>query len=182
MGHCNPKKEYVNVIASTNHLEILCFVTKPPLARLPKPTKSVLTFCTRQLAQWILSGPWRGRAGILDCPSGGKVQKHYDLGSEWSGEHLRYITQPWFQDDLGVIMQAMHWLVFLILHEPITYNYNCLIEIGFRWRGKESLSHAKHRYLMQYEWNIEREQLYIKNMMLLFIIYLFCMPCCLSDI
>ncbi len=86
MGHCNPKKEYDNVIASTNHLEILCFVTKPPLARLPKPTKSVLTFCTRQLAQWILSGPWRGRAGILGCPSGGKVRKHYDLGSERSGE------------------------------------------------------------------------------------------------
>ncbi len=51
MGHCNPKKEYDNVIASTNHLEILCFITKPPLARLPKPTKSVLTFCMRQLAQ-----------------------------------------------------------------------------------------------------------------------------------
>ncbi len=40
MGHCNHKEEYANVIASTNHLEILCFVTGPPLARLPKPTKS----------------------------------------------------------------------------------------------------------------------------------------------
>ncbi len=29
--------------------------------------------------------------------------KHYNLGSERSGEHLRYITQPLFQDDLGVV-------------------------------------------------------------------------------
>ncbi len=40
MGHCNPEEEYAYVIASTNHLQILCFVTGPPLARLPKPTKS----------------------------------------------------------------------------------------------------------------------------------------------
>ncbi len=39
MGHCNPEEECANVIASTNHLEILCFVTGPPLAWLPKPTK-----------------------------------------------------------------------------------------------------------------------------------------------
>ncbi len=32
------------VIASTNHLEIPCFVTGPPLARLPKPTKSCSDF------------------------------------------------------------------------------------------------------------------------------------------
>ncbi len=63
MGHCNPKKEYANVIASTKHLEILCFVTGPPLARLPKSIKSVLlliyklTFCARQNAQYILLGP-----------------------------------------------------------------------------------------------------------------------------
>ncbi len=44
MGHCNPKEVYANVIASTNHLEILCFVTGPPLARLPKPTKSCSDF------------------------------------------------------------------------------------------------------------------------------------------
>ncbi len=43
VGHCNPKVEYVNVIASTNHL-IICFVTGPPLARLPKPTKSCSDF------------------------------------------------------------------------------------------------------------------------------------------
>ncbi len=44
MGHCNPKEEYARVIASTNHLEIPCFVTGPPLAQLPKPTKSCSDF------------------------------------------------------------------------------------------------------------------------------------------
>ncbi len=39
MGHRDPTEEYDNVIASTSHLEIFCFVTGPPLARLPKPTK-----------------------------------------------------------------------------------------------------------------------------------------------
>ncbi len=40
MGHCKPKEEYARVITSTNHLEILCFVTGRPLAWLPKLTKS----------------------------------------------------------------------------------------------------------------------------------------------
>ncbi len=44
MGHCNPKEEYANVIASTNHLEMFCFVTGPPLAWLLKPTKSCSDF------------------------------------------------------------------------------------------------------------------------------------------
>ncbi len=44
MGHRDPTEEYANVIASTNHLEMLCFVTGPPLARLPKPTKSCSDF------------------------------------------------------------------------------------------------------------------------------------------
>ncbi len=44
MGHRDPTEEYANVIASTNHLKILCFVTGPPLARLPKPTKSSSDF------------------------------------------------------------------------------------------------------------------------------------------
>ncbi len=29
--YCKPKDEYVRVIASTNHLEIPCFVKEPPL-------------------------------------------------------------------------------------------------------------------------------------------------------
>ncbi len=44
MGHREPMEEYANVIASTNHLEILCFVTRPPSARLPMPTKSCSDF------------------------------------------------------------------------------------------------------------------------------------------
>ncbi len=44
MGHCKPKEKYAKLIASTNHLEIPCFVTGPPLARLPKPTKSCSDF------------------------------------------------------------------------------------------------------------------------------------------
>ncbi len=39
LGHCNPKKEYAKVIESNNHLEIICFITGPPLVWLPKPTK-----------------------------------------------------------------------------------------------------------------------------------------------
>ncbi len=62
MGHCNPKEEYANVIAFTNHLEILCFVTELPLARLLKPTKAVLTFwgggggCVESAMTWALNG------------------------------------------------------------------------------------------------------------------------------
>ncbi len=44
MGHCKPKEEYARVIASTNHLEIPCFVTGPPLVRLRKLTKSCSDF------------------------------------------------------------------------------------------------------------------------------------------
>ncbi len=44
MGHYNPKEEYANVIASTNHQQILCFVTGPTLAWLPKPIKSFSDF------------------------------------------------------------------------------------------------------------------------------------------
>ncbi len=39
-GALQPQRGVCYVIASTNHLEILCFVTGPTLARLPKPTKS----------------------------------------------------------------------------------------------------------------------------------------------
>ncbi len=56
MGNCNPKEEYANVIASTNHLEILCFVTGPPLAWLPKQTKSCSDFLY-EAERSILLGP-----------------------------------------------------------------------------------------------------------------------------
>ncbi len=41
--------------------------------------------------------------GMSQDPTGcrGKRGKHNDLGSERSGEHLRYITQPWFQERVG---------------------------------------------------------------------------------
>ncbi len=44
MGHCKYKEEYARVIAYTNHLEIPCFITGPPLVQLPKPTKSCSDF------------------------------------------------------------------------------------------------------------------------------------------
>ncbi len=44
MGHCKFKDEYVRMIASTKHLEMLCFVTGRPLAWLPKLTKSCYDF------------------------------------------------------------------------------------------------------------------------------------------
>ncbi len=44
MRHCKPKEEYARVIASTNHIEMLCFITGLPLAWLPKPTKSCSDF------------------------------------------------------------------------------------------------------------------------------------------
>ncbi len=43
MGHCTPKEEYAKVIASTNHPKIICFVTGPPLARLPNSRQAGLT-------------------------------------------------------------------------------------------------------------------------------------------
>ncbi len=55
-------------------------------------------------------GPDGAEQGFLADCRGGKHGKRYDLGSERSGEHLRYITQPWFQDDIGVVrpeLQAM---------------------------------------------------------------------------
>ncbi len=58
MGHCNPEEEYANVIASTNHLEIICFVTGLPLAWLLKPTKSCSDFLYEaEHPMYILS--WR---------------------------------------------------------------------------------------------------------------------------
>ncbi len=50
----------------------------------------------------------QSRDSCLLCPIRGENQgrksgKRYDLGSKRSGEHLRYITKPWFQDDLVVV-------------------------------------------------------------------------------
>ncbi len=48
-------------------------------------------------------GPDRAEQGLLAAHRGETHGKSYDLGSKRSGEHLRYITQPWFQDDLGIV-------------------------------------------------------------------------------
>ncbi len=48
-------------------------------------------------------GPEGAEQVFLAAHRGGKRGKRYDLGSERSGEHLSYITQPWFKDDLGVV-------------------------------------------------------------------------------
>ncbi len=74
IGHRDPTEEYANVIASTSYLDILCFITGPPLARLPKAIKSCSTFLRRN-AQYRFSGPRRGRAGIPGCPPGEKKRK-----------------------------------------------------------------------------------------------------------
>ncbi len=58
----------------------------------------------RQNAQCIPQGPDGAEQGqFLSTHQGGNRGKRYDLGSERSGEHLRYVTQAWFQDNLGVV-------------------------------------------------------------------------------
>ncbi len=42
MGHCDPTEEYANVIASTNHLEIICFITGLLLAKTTKSCSDIL--------------------------------------------------------------------------------------------------------------------------------------------
>ncbi len=104
MGHYKLKEEYARVIESTNCLEIPCFISGSPLARLPKLTKSwsdVLYEAERNVYPQGPDGAEQGQ--FLATRQGGKREKHYDLGFKRSGEYLRYITQPWFQDDLGVV-------------------------------------------------------------------------------
>ncbi len=48
-------------------------------------------------------GTQNAEQGFLAARRGGKRGKRYDLGSKRCGEQFRYITQPWFQDDLGVV-------------------------------------------------------------------------------
>ncbi len=49
-------------------------------------------------------GPDEAEEGLLAARQRKKRGKRYNLGSERSGKHLKYITQPWFQDDLGVVV------------------------------------------------------------------------------
>ncbi len=66
-GALQPKEEYANVIASTNHLDILCFVTGPPLMQLPKSAIKNMFWLSvrgRTLNAYF-------QALIPGCPSGG---------------------------------------------------------------------------------------------------------------
>ncbi len=76
MGHCNPEEEYAN------HLEILCFITGPPLAWLPKPTKSCSDFLYEaKRSMYILRAlTGQSRDSWLLVGVGGHG-KHYNLGS-----------------------------------------------------------------------------------------------------
>ncbi len=88
MGHRDPTEEYANVMASTNHLGILCFVTGPPLSWLPKPTKSCSDFLYEAL-DIDFQGPDGAEQGFLAALWGIKSGKRYDLGSKRSGDQLR---------------------------------------------------------------------------------------------
>ncbi len=57
-GALQPKEEYANVIASTNHLDILCFVTGPPLMQLPKPSKICSDFLYEAERSMHTFRPW----------------------------------------------------------------------------------------------------------------------------
>ncbi len=96
MGHYKPKEEYARLIASTNHLEMICFVTGLPLAGLPKPTKSCSDLLYEAEALNVYPRALTGQSRDNSWPN-------VEGENAESGEHLRYITQPWFQDDLGVV-------------------------------------------------------------------------------
>ncbi len=107
MGHCNPEEEYANFIASTNYLEILCFVTGPPLARLPKPTKSCSDFLYEaERSMYTLRA--LTKQGLLAACRGEKRGKSYgrsvgrDIPSEWLPRKLwwwmRNAVYPFIMD------------------------------------------------------------------------------------
>ncbi len=55
MGLCRPKEDHASAIASTNHREILCFVTGDPLVWWPKHTKSC-SDCLNGVDRWSTPG------------------------------------------------------------------------------------------------------------------------------
>ncbi len=72
MGLCNPKEEYPNVIASTNHQEMICFITGPPLAQLPKSTKNCSDFLYKaERSMYTFRGP-NGQSRDYWLPVGGE--------------------------------------------------------------------------------------------------------------
>ncbi len=104
MGHCNPEEEYANVTASTNHLEILCFVTGSPLARSPKTTKSCSDFLYEAERSMYVLRALAGQSTDSWLPVRGENEERVITWALNRVERtLRYITQPWFQDELGVV-------------------------------------------------------------------------------
>ncbi len=75
MGHCNPEEEYANVIATTNHLEMICFITGPPLAQIPKPTKSCSDFLYEAERSMYILRALTGQSRDSWLPVGGKTWK-----------------------------------------------------------------------------------------------------------
>ncbi len=56
--------------------------------------------------------------------------------------------------DIGSLATAMDWLIFSINQSMCSYN--CMIEIGFSWRGKNYFLPIQH-LSTQYECYLERE-------------------------
>ncbi len=75
IGHYNPEEEYANVIASTKHLEISCFATGPPLARLLKPKKSSFDFLSEAERSMYILRALTGQSRDSWLPVGGNIWK-----------------------------------------------------------------------------------------------------------
>ncbi len=71
MGHCNPKKEYANVIAFTNHLEIICFVTRATFSMVTEANKMLFWLSVRgRMLNVYSQGPDRAEQGLLAALGG----------------------------------------------------------------------------------------------------------------
>ncbi len=72
------------------------------------------------------------------------VASFEDIWDAVSGSWLySQMPLPFWQAMAGCIAIGS----FATAHKPITCSYNCVIEIGFSWRGKNIFSHSKRRYL-----------------------------------
>ncbi len=71
MGHCNPKEEYANVIASTNHLEIL-FRNRATFSTVTEANKKLFWLFVRGIILNIyFQGPDGAEQGFLAARRGG---------------------------------------------------------------------------------------------------------------
>ncbi len=76
MGHCNPEEEYAIVIASTNHLEILCFVTGPLFSAVTEAYKKLFWISVRgRTLNVCFQGPDGAEQGLLAACRGEKRGK-----------------------------------------------------------------------------------------------------------